>query len=440
MEDLRHVAPSKVGTLPILFLCLISPPSAAEAINSASTSWILTATGLLLFVTIPGLALFYGGLVRTRNALSAIFPCFAIAALVSILWLVCGYSLAFTSSGDPSFFIGGFSRIFLRGLSIENTTHGVPESVFAMYQLAFAIFAPTLIVGSLVERVKLPALLLFALLWSLLVYTPIAHWIWGGGWLQDLGVLDFSGGIVIHAASGVGALTSAWVLGPRRGFPSSLTPPHNLTLCAAGTGMVWVGWHGFAPGHELATNGLAGIAMLNTHIAGTVASLTWMGIEWYRQGRPTFLGIATGLIAGLGIISSGAGYLTPTSACLCGILAGCIGIPAIQWIKVRLEVDDALDIFAVHGLSGIAGALLTALLVSPSAVEQGHLNDQDFFTRLGIQLIAITSVMIWSGTLSHAILTLLDKTIVLRVTPDEETEGLDLVSHQSQAYHLTDGR
>lgn len=439
MHDLHSLARTKAGILPLLVLFPI-PSAAAGVIDPASTAWILSATGLLLFLTVPGLALFYGGLVRTRNALSAIFPCFAIAALVSILWLVGGYSLAFTSAGDLSCLIGGLSRFFLRGLSFEKTIHGVPESVFAMYQLAFAIFAPTLIVGSLVERVKLPALLLFASLWSLLVYVPVAHWIWGGGWLQELGVLDFSGGIVIHAASGVGALTGAWLLGPRRGFPSNLTPPHNLTLCAGGIGMVWVGWHGFAPGHELAANGLAGIALLNTHIAGTVASLTWMGIEWYRLGKPTLLGIATGLIAGLGIISSGAGYLTPIGAFFSGIVAGCIGFPAIQWIKHRLEIDDALDIFAIHGLSGIAGALLTALLMSPSLGSQGHLNDPDIFTQLGIQLIAIASVVIWSGTLSHAILSLLDKTIGLRVTPDEETEGLDLTSHQSQAYHLTGGR
>lgn len=438
MGYLRHASHTRTKIQAITLFGLFPSFAVAEAINPAATAWTLTATGLLLFLTVPGLALFYGGLVRTRNALSAIFPCFAIAALISILWIVLGYSLAFTSAEELSPLIGGLSRLFLNGLSIETASHGVPESVFAMYQLAFAIFAPTLMVGSLVERIKLPVLLLYSTLWSLLVYIPVVHWIWGGGWLQKMGVLDFSGGIVIHTASGVGALTGAWMLGPRRGFPNSLTPPHNLTLCAAGTGMIWVGWHGFAPGHELATNGFAGLSMLNTHIAGTVASLTWMGIEWYRLGRPTFLGIATGLIAGLGIISAGAGYLTPTGAFLSGILAGCIGIPAIQWIKNRLEIDDALDIFAVHGLSGIAGALITAVLSSPSLGGMGLTQGQDLFTQLGITLIAITSVVIWSATLSQGILTLLDKTIGLRVTPDEETEGLDLASHQSQAYHRSD--
>lgn len=440
MEYLRLVAHSWAGKLSLLYLGIFPIAALADDIDPAATAWVLSATGLLLFLTVPGLALFYGGLVRTRNALSAMFPCFAIAAVVSMLWLALGYSLAFTSGGDLSPFIGGLSRLFLGGLSIGNATQEVPESVFTIYQLAFAIFAPTLIVGSLVERIKLPALLLFASLWSLLIYIPIVHWIWGGGWLQQIGVLDFSGGLVIHAASGVGALTGAWMLGPRRGFPSSLTPPHNLTLCATGTGMIWVGWHGFAPGHELATNGSAGLAMLNTHIAGTIASLTWMGVEWYRLGKPTLLGIATGLIAGLGIISSGAGYLTPTGAFMTGIVAGCMGIPAIRWIKHRLEIDDALDVFAVHGLSGIAGSLLTALLASPSLSGQGLPMGQDLFTQFGIQLIAITSVVIWSATLSHGILTLLDKTIGIRVTPDEETEGLDLTSHQSQAYHFSDSR
>lgn len=440
MGSLRRLAQCKIETLARLFLSVFPLDAFADEIEPAATAWVLTATGLLLFLTVPGLALFYGGLVRTRNALASIFPCFAIAALVSILWLALGYSLAFTSGGDFSDVIGGLSRLCLRGLSIESATQGVPETVFAMYQLAFAIFAPTLIVGSLVERVKLPALLLFATLWSLLVYLPIVHWIWGGGWLEHLGVLDFSGGIVIHTASGVGALTGAWLLGPRRGFPSSLTPPHNLTLCATGTGMIWVGWHGFAPGHDLATNGTAGLAMLNTHIAGTVASLTWMAVEWYRLGKPTLLGIATGLIAGLGIISSGAGYLTPTGALMCGLMAGLIGAPAIQWIKHRLEIDDALDIFAVHGVSGIAGSILTAILTSPILGGFGLPTGQDLFSQLGIQLIAITSVVIWSATLSQGILTALDKTIGLRVTPDEETEGLDLTSHQSQAYHLSDTR
>lgn len=424
----------------ISLLTLIPARSFAEPIQPEATVWILSATGLLLFIAVPGLALAYGGLVRTRNALSAIFPLFSVTVVVSLAWFGLGYSLAFTHGGDLDTMIGGFKRAFLMGLTIEDGIRGVPESVYVMNQMAYAIIAPCIMVGSLVERMKVSALIGFTLLWSLLVYCPIAHWAWGSGWLNALGLVDFSGGLVVHTAAGIGGLTGAWLLGPRKGFPDSLTPPHNLPLCAIGIGFIWVGWHGFAPGHDLLTNGEAGLALLNTHIAGTAASLTWMGIEWYRLGKPSALGIMTGVLAGLGVISSGAGYLTPMGALMSGVVVSLISYPAILWVKAKIEVDDALDVFAIHGLAGITGSLSVVLFSHPLFGGHGLPGLNGFFGQLMIQFLGTSAVVLWSATLSFGILSLMNRTLGIRVRMDEETRGLDLALHENQAYYISESR
>ncbi len=417
-------------------MLLASSPAPCEELNSADTAWILTSTGLVLFMTVPGLALFYGGLVRTKNVLSVLVQCFAVTSLVSILWMVAGYSLALTDTGPWPAVLGGFSRLFLLGLDADALTGNLPESVFCIYHLTFAVFAPALMIGSFVERMRFSATLWFTLGWTLLVYVPVCHWIWGGGWLAQLGVVDFAGGIVVHTTAGIGALTAAWRVGPRRGFPGTLMPPHNLTLTAAGAGILWVGWHGFSAGSALMANGAAGVAMLTTHIAATAGALVWMAVEWSRFGRPTLLGLATGMIAGLGIISPAAGFVGPLGALAMGILAGGICFFAIHWVKRKLAIDDALDVFPVHGVSGMIGSLLTAPLAVKALGGSGLPTGLDVLQQVGVQGIGVLVALGWSGAASLAILTLVDRFNGLRVGADDETEGLDLSSHNGKGYHL----
>lgn len=408
----------------------------ADELNSADTAWILTSTGLVLFMTVPGLALLYGGLVRTKNVLSVLIQCFAVTSLVSILWMVAGYSLALTETSSWQPALGGTSRFFLLGLNAESLTGNLPESVFCMYHLTFAIFAPALMIGGLVERMKFSALLWFTGLWSLLVYVPVCHWMWGGGWLAQLGAMDFAGGVVVHTTAGVGALTAAWLVGPRRGFPHTLMPPHNLTLTAAGAGILWVGWHGFSAGSALMANGAAGIAMLTTHIAATMGALVWMAVEWLRFGRPTLLGVVTGMIAGLGIISPAAGFVGPLGAFAMGAIAGLVCFFAIHWIKRKLGIDDALDVFPVHGVGGLLGSLLTAPFAAEMLGGAGIPTGLAVGPQFGAQAAAVAVALLWSGTLSFVVLKGLDKVLGLRVSPDEETEGLDISSHNGKGYYL----
>lgn len=408
----------------------------ADELNSADTAWILTSTGLVLFMTVPGLALLYGGLVRTKNVLSVLIQCFAVTSLVSILWMVAGYSLALTETGSWQPALGGTSRFFLLGLNAESLTGNLPESVFCMYHLTFAIFAPALMIGGLVERMRFSALLWFTGLWSLLVYVPVCHWMWGGGWLARLGAMDFAGGVVVHTTAGVGALTAAWLVGPRRGFPHTLMPPHNLTLTAAGAGILWVGWHGFSAGSALMANGAAGIAMLTTHIAATMGALVWMAVEWLRFGRPTLLGVVTGMIAGLGIISPAAGFVGPLGALAMGAIAGFVCFFAIHWIKRKLGIDDALDVFPVHGVGGLLGSLLTAPFAAEVLGGAGIPTGLAVGPQFGAQAAAVAVALLWSGTLSFVVLKGLDKVLGLRVSPDEETEGLDISSHNGKGYYL----
>ena len=409
---------------------------AEDQLNSADTAWILTSAGLVLFMTLPGLALFYGGLVRTKNVLSVIMACFSITSLISLVWAVIGYSLALTDGGQLQAYIGGLSQVFFLEMSTDRLIGNLPESVFAMYHLTFAIFAPALIVGALVERVRFFPLLLFCGLWELLVYVPICHWIWGNGWLAEAGVMDFAGGIVVHGSAGVAALVGAIMIGPRRGFPKSPLMPHNLTMTAMGAGILWVGWHGFSAGSALMANGSAGMAMLSTHLCASSASVTWIVMDWIKFGKPSVLGVMTGMVAGLGMIASGAGFVSPLGAMLIGVIAGVACFYAIQIIKQYLLIDDALDVFPVHGVSEILGALLTGVFADTSMGGIGIISEQGMVYQLLMQLLGIVVTVVWSGLISYSLFKVIDKLIGLRVSEDEETGGLDINEHDQQGYNF----
>ena len=407
---------------------------ASDQLNSADTAWILTSAGLVLFMTLPGLALFYGGLVRSKNVLSVIMACFSITALISLIWAGAGYSLALTNGGAWQAFIGGTSQFFLFDMNADKLVGNLPESVFTMYHMTFAIFSPALIVGALVERVKFFPLLLFCALWELLVYVPICHWIWGNGWLAELGVMDFAGGIVVHGSAGIAALIGAIIVGPRKGFPRTALMPHNLTMTATGAGILWVGWHGFSAGSALMANGSAGMAMLSTHLCASAASITWIVMDWIKFGKPSVLGAMTGMIAGLGIIAAGAGFVSPFGAILIGIIAGVACFYSIYLIKQYLLIDDALDVFPVHGVSGILGALLTGIFADEWFGGIGILSEEGIVNQLLIQSFGIAVTILWSGVISFLLFKLIDKLIGIRVTQESETGGLDINEHDQQGY------
>lgn len=407
---------------------------ASDQLNSADTAWILTSAGLVLFMTLPGLALFYGGLVRSKNVLSVIMACFSITALISLIWAGAGYSLALTNGGVWQAFIGGTSQLFLFDMNADKLVGNLPESVFTMYHMTFAIFSPALIVGALVERVKFFPLLLFCALWELLVYVPICHWIWGNGWLAELGVMDFAGGIVVHGSAGIAALIGAIIVGPRKGFPRTALMPHNLTMTATGAGILWVGWHGFSAGSALMANGSAGMAMLSTHLCASAASITWIVMDWIKFGKPSVLGAMTGMIAGLGIIAAGAGFVSPFGAILIGIIAGVACFYSIYFIKQYLLIDDALDVFPVHGVSGILGALLTGIFADEWFGGIGILSEEGIVNQLLIQSFGIAVTILWSGVISFLLFKLIDKLIGIRVTQESETGGLDINEHDQQGY------
>lgn len=420
-----------------IILCLLSFNSSAEdQLNSADTAWILTSAGLVLFMTLPGLALFYGGLVRTKNVLSVIMACFSITSLISLVWAIIGYSLALTEGGQWQPYIGGLSQIFFVQMNADHLVGNLPESVFAMYHLTFAVFAPALIIGALVERVKFFPLMFFCILWELLVYVPVCHWIWGNGWLAEMGVMDFAGGIVVHGSAGIAALVGAIIIGPRRGFPKTPLMPHNLTMTAMGAGILWVGWHGFSAGSALMANGSAGMAMLSTHLCASSASVTWIVMDWIKFGKPSVLGVMTGMVAGLGMIAAGAGFVSPLGAMLIGIIAGIACFYAIHLIKQYFLIDDALDVFPVHGVSGILGALLTGIFADESLGGIGIVTDQGIFHQFLIQLFGIAVTIVWSGLISYLLFKLLDRLIGIRVSQEHETGGLDINQHDQQGYNL----
>ena len=420
----------------IIILGMLSLPAwaSAQEINQANTAWVLTSTALVLFMTLPGLSLFYAGLVRSKNVLSVMMQCFAITCLVSIMWLAGVYSFVFTDGGAWQKFIGGASKAFLPGVGIQTLTGDIPETVFFMFQMTFAIITPALIVGGFAERMKFSAMLWFSGLWLLMVYTPVCHWIWGNGWLAQLGVKDFAGGIVIHVNAGVAALVAALVLGNRKGFPTAVMSPHNMTMVVTGAGMLWVGWFGFNGGSALKADGSAGMAVAVTHLAAAAGSLTWMAIEWVRFGKPSVLGIVTGMVAGLGTITPASGFVGPFGAVIIGVAAGFVCFFATQYIKRVLKIDDSLDVFPVHGVGGTVGSILTGVFAAESLGGLG-LNGVSMSEQVAVQILAVVVTAVWSALFSYVILKLIDKLIGLRVTADEEQLGLDIVLHDETGYN-----
>ena len=422
-----------------LTLLLASPGLlASNGLDTGNTAWILTSTALVLFMTIPGLSLFYAGLVRVKNVLSVLMQCFAITCMVSVLWLIIAYSIAF-SEGTPYF--GGLGNLFMAGVLEDTIADGtdIPESVFAMFQLTFAIITPALIVGGFAERMRFSSMMLFSGLWILIVYAPITHWVWGGGWLGEMGLLDFAGGTVVHITAGVAALVAAIVMGPRRGFPTTPMPPHNMTMTITGAGMLWVGWFGFNGGSALAANGDAGMAMLATHMSAAAGALTWMFVEWLRFGKPSALGAVTGMVAGLGTITPASGFVGPAGGLVMGIAGGFICFNATMYLKQKLHIDDSLDVFPVHGVGGALGTILAAVFASASLgvfSGQGYNEGMTMGSQLGVQVIGVLATAIYTAIASFVLLKLVDAIIGLRVSDDEETEGLDLNQHNERGYDL----
>jgi len=402
-------------------------------IDAANTAWMIVASALVLFMTLPGLALFYAGLVRAKNVLSVLMQCFAITCVVTLAWVIVGYSIAF---GDGNAWWGGLDKVFFAGIDVKTVKGTLPETLFAMYQMTFAIITPALVIGAFAERVRFSAMLVFTILWLLVVYVPLAHWVWGDGWLQKMGLLDFAGGTVVHANAGIAALVCALALGRRRGFPDTAMPPHNMTMVVAGACMLWVGWFGFNAGSALAADGTAAMAMLVTHIAAATASLAWMFCEWLRFGKPSVLGIVTGMVAGLGTITPASGFVGPMGAIIIGLVAGLVCFLATNHMKRVLGVDDSLDVFPVHGVGGIVGTTLTGVFCAAAFGGVGYAEGQTMASQVTVQLVGVAVTLIWSAVLTWLIVRLVDALIGMRVAQEEETEGLDTVLHNEKGYNL----
>jgi Amt family ammonium transporter len=403
-------------------------------VDTGNTAWILTSTALVLFMTLPGLALFYAGLVQAKNVLSVLMQTIAIACLASLLWVAVGYSIAFSEGTD---YFGGLSKAFLMGVERGGVADGtsLPETVFIMFQMTFAIITPALIVGAYVERIRFSAVLTFSGLWLLLVYAPVTHWVWGGGWLAQMGVLDFAGGIVVHVTAGVSALVIAWKLGPRVGFPKNVVPPHAPWMVMVGASMLWVGWFGFNAGSALGASTDAGMAMLVTHLAAATASLVWMAIEWMKFGRPSLVGLVTGTIAGLATITPASGYVGPVGGFSLGLAGGVICYMAVDVIKSWMGVDDALDVLAVHGVGGALGTLLAAMFAATAYGGVGLADGQTFIGQLTVQAIGVGATAVWSAVASLAIILVTQAFCGLRASDDDCETGLDLTSHGERGYH-----
>ncbi|MDP6197994.1 MAG: ammonium transporter [Porticoccaceae bacterium] len=426
------------GVITIL-LATLSTQVFADELNGANTAWILTSTALVLFMTIPGLSLFYGGLVRSKNALSVLMQCFAITCMASLIWFAFGYSLAFGDGGSMNAWIGNLDNLLMGNIAEDSMSGDIPESVFAMFQMTFAVITPALIVGAFAERMRFSAMLLFSALWLVVVYAPITHWVWGGGWLGEMGLLDFAGGTVVHITAGVGALVAALVLGNRKGFPQQAMPPHNLTMSVTGAGMLWVGWFGFNAGSALAANGDAGMAMLVTHISAAAGSLAWMMMEWIKHGKPSVLGIVTGMVAGLGTITPASGFVGPGGALIIGFSAGVICYYATQAIKQRFKIDDSLDVFPVHGVGGMLGTLFAGIFASDALgvfSGQGYNEGMNMASQVQVQIVGIASTFIYTAIVTLVLLKLVDKLLVLRIDDEGETRGLDLTEHDERGYDL----
>ena len=419
-----------------LFLFLLSFNISADEINSGDTSWILTSTALVLFMTLPGLALFYGGLVRSKNVLSVLMQCFTIACLISVCWVVYGYSLAFKGDGP---FIGDLSALFLNGVDRDSMSGTLPESVFITFQMTFAIITPALVVGAFAERMKFSAMCLFSIAWFTLVYLPACHMVWGGGYLGSKGVIDFAGGLVVHATCGLGAFVAAIYLGTRKGFNVSPLPPHNRTMVMIGASMLWVGWFGFNAGSAVAADGSAGMAMLVTHISAAVGALTWMGIEWIKSGKATMVGIATGMVSGLATITPASGTVGPAGALFIGLLAGSVCFYATQMVKSYFEIDDSLDVFPVHGVGGMLGIIMLAFVGNPNGFlgsGAAGISEDGAIAQLMLQLEGIFVIGLWTVIATYIILRVLSMYTEIRVSNEAEEEGLDIHEHNEQGYSL----
>ena len=398
--------------------------------DSGDTAWILTATALVLFMTLPGLSFFYGGLVRSKNVLSVLMQCFAIACGASLIWLIAGYSLAF---GEGNAFIGDFSNMFLANTDKSSLSGTLPEPLFFMFQMTFAIITPALMVGGFAERMKFSSVLVFSLAWLVLVYLPVCHWVWGGGWLAQIGLLDFAGGTVVHITAGVGALVAAMYIKNRHGYGSASMIPHNLTMTVGGAGMLWVGWFGFNGGSAVAANGDAAMAMLVTHVSAAAGSLAWMTIEWVKYGKPSVLGIVTGMVAGLGTITPASGYVGPAAALVIGLTAGCVCFYFTNLIKQKWKIDDSLDVFPVHGIGGILGTFLAGIFCGYGfGGDNTSIGEQ-----LGVQMVGIFATFVYTAVVSLVLLKLVDMlTKGIRVTAEQEQQGLDISSHEERGYNL----
>ena len=421
-------------------LALTPSLALADTLDKSDSAWILTATALVLFMTLPGLALFYGGLVRNKNVLSVLMQCFAIACAVSLVWLGVGYSLAFSDGGAANAWIGGFSHVFFDGIGRDTLEGSLPKSLHGLFQMTFAIITPALIVGAFAERMRFGAMLAFSVLWVLGVYVPICHWVWGGGWLAELGLYDFAGGTVVHITAGVAALVAAVVLGRRQDWPGQAMKPHNMTMTVMGAGMLWVGWFGFNGGSALAADGNASMAMLVTHISAAAGSLAWVTLESIKFGKPSALGIATGMVAGLGTITPASGFVGPGGALLIGLAAGVICFYMVLVVKQKWRIDDSLDVFPVHGIGGVLGTLLAGVFAS---TELGVFSGYGFakpeygmLDQIGVQALGVVATFVYTAVVTFLLLKLVGLFTPLRVTAEEEAQGLDIALHEERGYDI----
>ena len=416
-----------------LVVLLMPMMASANELDTGDTAWMLTSSALVLFMLLPGLSLFYAGLVRSKNVLSILMQCFSIACAMSLLWFSVGYSLAF--SGDGAW-IGNLDKAFLKGITVDSMSGTIPESVFVVFQMTFIMITPALFVGGFAERMNFAAIFVFSIVWSLLVYIPVCHWVWGGGWLADKGLMDFAGGTVVHITAGVSALVVAMVIGNRNGFPQKAMTPHSLTLTVVGAGMLWFGWFGFNGGSAVGANGSAGMAMLVTHLSAAAGSLAWMTIEWVRFGKPSVLGIVTGMVAGLGTITPASGFVGPLGGVLIGLSGGVVCYFATQLIKSSLKIDDSLDVFPVHGVGGALGTILAAIFVSVAWGGVGYAENMNLGSQLGVQILGVVVTLTYSAVVSYILLKVIGLLMPLRVSAEIEQQGLDVAQHGETGYNL----
>lgn len=434
---MRSISPTTINGVLTGLAMLIAPATGfAAELDTGNTAWMITATALVLFMTIPGLSLFYAGMVRSKNVLSVLMQCFAITCVMSLLWAFYGYSLAF-ETGPMNGFVGGLGKAFLSGVTVDSMSGTIPETVFMTFQMTFAIITPALIVGAFAERIKFSAMLVFLTIWLTVVYAPICHWVWGGGWLSTFGIIDFAGGTVVHINAGVAGLAACLVLGPRKGYPTTPMPPNNLGYTIIGAGMLWVGWFGFNAGSELAADNVAGMALAVTQLATAAAAVTWMFCEWLAHGKPSVLGIASGAVAGLVAITPASGAVGPMGAICIGIVSGIVCFFFATKIKRAMGYDDSLDVFGIHAVGGIVGALLAGVFAAESLGGAGFGGDN---TSIGGQMVAqgigVVATMFYTFIVSFIVLKIIDKLMGLRVSEDAEEEGLDLSSHDERGYIL----